>query len=238
MNKTFKLTCTAMLTALSVVANLFTIPIGQNNAISFTFVLCFVAGVYLGVIPAMAVGYLGDLIAHFIHPMGAYNWFLALSSLLFGVICALCYKLRWKKILKLLLATAVCYVVCTCFLNTFGLWLQYVVGVDTSPIGLVQFFTMDKGGIKKSFWVYLAGRAPYQLINTVVNAVIVGVLQQTHALDKLFDKLRTIQNDKTNNIVFVESSSNETKTTDASSTNPDETLVENNDDGNALPPQN
>ena len=235
MNKTFKLTCTAMLTALSVVANLFTIPIGQNNAISFTFVLCFVAGVYLGVIPAMAVGYLGDLIAHFIHPMGAYNWFLALSSLLFGVICAMCYKLKWKKILKLLLATVVCYVVCTCFLNTFGLWLQYIVGVDTSPIGLFQFFTMDKGGIKKSFWVYLAGRAPYQLINTVVNAVIVGVLQQTKALDKLFDRLRTLQTDKKNSIVSVESFASDAKATDENSEN-SATFSENNDSDNR--PQN
>ena len=197
MNKTFKLTCTAMLTALSVVANLFTITIYQSNAISFTFVMCFVAGVYLGIIPAIIVGYVGDLIAHFIHPLGAYNWFIALSSLLFGVICALCYKLKWHKLLKLLLATSVCFVVCTCFLNTFGLWLQYVVGVDPGPIGLIQFFGMDKGGIKKSFWVYLAGRAPFQVINTAVNAVIVATLQQTKALDKLFEKLRAVQAHKT-----------------------------------------
>ena len=196
MNRTFKLTCTAMLTALSVVANASTIPIGQNNVISFTFVACFVAGVYLGIVPAMVVGYVGDLIAHFIHPLGAYNWFIALSSLLFGVICALCYKLKWHKLLRLLLATVACYVVCTCFLNTFGLWLQYVVSVDPGPVGLYEFFTMDQSGIKKSFWVYLAARASYQLINTVVNAVIVGVLQQTKALDILFEKLRAVQTNK------------------------------------------
>lgn len=196
MNKTFKLTCTAMLTALSVVANIFTVPIGQNNVVSFTFVMCFVAGVYLGVVPAIVVGYVGDLLAHFIHPIGAYNWFIALSSLLLGVICALTYKIKCHKLLKLLLATLICFVVCTCFLNTFGLWLQYIVGVDPGPIGLIQFFQMDKSGIKKSFWVYLIARAPYQLINTVVNAVIVGTLQQTKALDKLFDKLCAVQTRK------------------------------------------
>lgn len=204
MNKTFKLTCTAMLTALSVAANIFTVPIGQNNVVSFTFVLCFVAGVYLGIVPAIVVGYVGDLLAHFIHPIGAYNWFIALSSLLMGVVCALAYKLKLHKLVKLAIATVICYIVCTCFLNTFGLWLQYIVGVDAGPIGLIQFFKMDKSGISKSFWVYLGVRAPYQFINTAVNAVIVATLQQTKALDKLFQRLCDIQTRKTDSADAIE----------------------------------
>lgn len=81
-------------------------------------------------------------------------------------------------------------VVCTCALNTFGLWLQIIVGVEAGPVGLVQFITMDKTGIEKSFWVYLAGRIPVQLLNWAVNAVLIATLLQTKALDKLLDKIK------------------------------------------------
>ena len=80
-------------------------------------------------------------------------------------------------------------IVCSIALNTFGLWLQIIVGVDPSPIGLLQFFGMDKGGIRKSFWVYLAGRLPFMLINWAVNGAVVAILQQSKALDKMFAQI-------------------------------------------------
>lgn len=201
MNKTYKLALTAMLTALSVVANFLTIPITTTNAISFTILFAFIAGIYLGALPAMAVGFLGDLIGHFIRPLGAYNWFMGLSYLLMGLIPALIYKLKINKTLKLIISLAIFLVVCSCGLNSFGLWLQFIVGVDPSPIGLWQFFTMDKGGIKKSFWLYLAvSRMPYLLLNMAANGVLLGIIQQTKLLDRL----------------LLKSSVNETKTTSKS----------------------
>lgn len=189
MNKTYKLALTAMLTALSIVANALTIPITPNNAISFTILIAFIAGIYLGALPAVAVGFLGDLIGHIVFPMGgAYNWFVGLSCALTGLIPALVYRLKINRILKLAISLAIYLVVCSLFLNTFGFWLQYVVGVDPSPIGLWQFFAMDKGGIKKSFWVYLGARAPFILINWIVNGILVGIIQQTKILDKLLQK--------------------------------------------------
>lgn len=185
MNKTYKLALTAMLTALSVAANFLTIPITTNNAISFTIFFAFLAGIYLGAFPAMAVGFLGDLIGHFIHPLGAYNWFMAVSYILMGLIPALIYKSKLNRLLKLIISLTVFLIVCSLGLNTFGLWLQYIVGVDPSPIGLWQFFTMDKGGIKKSFWVYLTRRAPFLLLNWAVNGILVFILQQTKLIDKL-----------------------------------------------------
>ena len=196
MNKTLKLACTAMLTAMSVAANYATVPLGQNNAISFTIVICFVAGIYLGALPAAVVGYCGDLVGHLISPHGAYNWYLALSTTLFGVICALIYKMRAHKLLKLGVAVTICFVVCSCGLNTFGLWLQYVVGVKPDVLGFVAFIKMDKSGITKSFWVYFAARAPFMALNTLVNGVIVGVLQQSKALDKLFMALKNKMDNK------------------------------------------
>lgn len=191
MNKTLKLATTAMLTSFSVLANLFTIPLTPtaSKVISFSLLFSALAGMYLGVIPAVVVGFAGDLLAHFIHPLGPYNFFVALSSTLVGLIFALVYKLKWHKIAKLALSCGVCLVVCTSFLNTFGLWLQIIVGVDPGPIGLIKFFSMDQSGIKKSFWVYLIGRLPVQLLNWAVNAVVLAMLQQTKALDRLFAKL-------------------------------------------------
>lgn len=190
MNKTYKLALTAMLTALSVVANFLTIPITTNNAVSFTIFFAFIAGIYLGAVPAMAVGFLGDLIGHFIHPLGAYNWFMGLSYLLMGLIPALIYKLKLNKVLKLIISLAIFLIVCSLGLNTFGLWLQYIVGVDPSPIGLWQFFTMEKGGIKKSFWTYLfVSRMPYLLLNLAANGILVGIIQQTKVLERLLLKV-------------------------------------------------
>lgn len=193
MNKTVKLAFTAVLTAFAVAANFATIPIAPNKFVSFTIVFSFLAGIYLGVLPAVAVGFLGDLIGHFIHPFGAYNFFVGLSCALCGLIPALVYKLKIHRLWKLVISLALFFVLGSALCNTFGLWLQIIVGVDPSPIGLFQFFAMDKGGIKKSFWLYLVGRMPTQAINLVVNGVIVGVLQQTKALDKLFEKIKLSQ---------------------------------------------
>lgn len=191
MNKTYKLTLTAMLTALSIVANALTIPITPSNAISFTIVIAFIAGIYLGALPAVTVGFVGDLIGHILFPMGAYNWFMGISCALTGLIPALIYKLKINKLWKLCISLAIYLVTCSLILNTLGFWLQFIVGVDPSPIGLWQFFTMDKGGIKKSFWLYLAGRAPFILLNWVVNGIVIGIIQQTKILDKLLLKSAT-----------------------------------------------
>ena len=190
MNKTYKLVCIAMLTALSIVANLLTIPLFGTNSMSFTIAVCFFVGIYFGALPAAVVGFTGDLIAHFILPMGAYNWFLALSTTLFGVICALIYKLHLPKLLNLGIAAVVCYVVCLCGLNTFGLWLYYCAKVPPTPSGLLKFFAMDKGGITKGFWVYLAGRAPGSAINIVINVVVVAGLVQSGVIEKLVAKVK------------------------------------------------
>ena len=188
MNKTFKLVSIAMLTALSIVANLLTIPLFGSNSMSFTIAVCFFAGIYFGALPAALVGFIGDLVAHFILPMGAYNWFIALSTTLFGVICALIYKLRLPKLAKVGITAIICYVVCLCGLNTFGLWLNYCANVPPTPLGLIKFISMDKSSVTKGFWVYLAGRAPWSAINIVANAVIVSGLQQSGVIDKLMAK--------------------------------------------------
>lgn len=186
MNRTLKISCTAMFTALSVAMNFLTLKPAPNIAFSFTITVCFLSGIYLGALPALAVGFLGDAIAHLIHPLGAYNWFIALSTALYGVICALVYKLPIKnKLIKLIFALLVAFVVCSCGLNTFGLWLQYKVGVEPGIVGLIQFLTTDIP-VDKTFWVYLYGRMPAFTLNMAFNGIVIAIAQQLKVLDKLF----------------------------------------------------
>ncbi len=193
MNKTLKLTSVAMLTALAVLANLFTIPLTPNfsRVISFTIVVTFVAGIYLGPISGLTVGFLGDLIAHFINPMGGmgYNWFIGLSCALTGLVAGLVFKLKLHRLIKLVIALVLSFVICTTLLNNFGLWLQIIVGVKPSPSGLIQFFTMDKTDIRKTFWAFTTARTPVALLNVAINGVILAVITQSKILDKLIAKL-------------------------------------------------
>ena len=199
MNRTFKLTSIAMLTALSIVTNLFTVPLSGSNSMSFTIAICFFTGIYFGILPAAVVGFTGDLIAHLILPQGSYNVFLALSTTLFGVICALVYKIKLPKLVKLIIAAVICYVVCLCAFNTFGLWMVYKAKVPPTISGLIALISMDKTQIDTSFWLYLAGRAPWSAINLVVNVVIVALLQQSGVIEKLMAKVNSKPEiDKTN----------------------------------------
>ena len=190
MNKTFRLTSIAMLTALSIVTNLFTIPLSGSNSMSFTIAICFFTGIYFGALPGAIVGFMGDLIAHLILPQGPYNVFLALSTTLFGVICALVYKIKLPKLVKLIVAAVICYAVCLCGLNTFGLWMYYKASVPPTISGLIAMLSMDKSQIDTSFWIYLAGRAPWSAINIAINIVIVALLQQSGVIEKLMTKVR------------------------------------------------
>ena len=192
MNKTFKLTSIAMLTALSIVTNYFTITLSGNNAMSFTIAICFFTGIYFGALPAAIVGFMGDLIAHFIphaFSTGPYNVFIALSTTLFGVICALVYKIKLPKLVKLIVAAVIAFVVCLCGLNTFGLWIVYKAHVPPTISGLIALISMDKTQIDTSFWVYLGLRAPWSAINMAVNVVLVAGLQQSGVIDKLMTRV-------------------------------------------------
>ena len=209
MNKTFKLTSIAMLTALSIVTNLFTIPLSGSNSMSFTIAICFFTGIYFGVLPAAIVGFMGDLIAHFIplFQTGPYNVFIAMSTTLFGVICALVYKIKLPKLVKLIVAAVICYVVCLCCLNTLGLWMYYKANVPPTFSGLITLLS-SKETIDTSFWVYLAGRAPWSAINIAINVVIVAGLAQSGVIDKLMMKMHKKDDAESENTVEDENQQN------------------------------
>ncbi|MEG2158825.1 MAG: hypothetical protein RRY18_02995, partial [Clostridia bacterium] len=87
--------------------------------------------------------------------------------ILLGVLPALIFKIpRISKYLKLALSILVCAIICTSGLNTLGLWLAF-------------------SSQTKTFWVYLAGRLPFQIIMFGVNATIMNILLATNLMPKL-----------------------------------------------------
>lgn len=161
-----------MLTALSVVANGFSIKVSVGNYLSFTYIPCFIAAIWLGAAPATAVGFLGDLIAGFVFSKGAYNILIGIASALIAFIPSVVYKLMPnKRRLALIISLFLSVVICTCGLNTFALWQMYGA----------------KSG--KTFWAYLWARLPFQLANVILNGVLIAALQESRAVDKLFDKI-------------------------------------------------
>lgn len=160
-----------IMTALAVITNIFSVTVNSGaNSISFNYVICSLAGVFFGPISGGIVGLLGDLVGCLIAPKGPFNPFIMLSSALIGVLSGLAFMIPKVNVyLKLLIAYVFIFVVCTLGFNTFGLWFYYAKG-------------------KKSFWVYLIGRAPFQAINIVINIAITYALY--FPLKKfVFDKL-------------------------------------------------
>ena len=104
------------------------------------------------------MGLLGDLIGCLIAPKGPFNPFIMVASALIGVLSGLAFKIPKVNVyFKIIIGYLLIFVVCTLGLNTFGLWFFYAQG-------------------KKSFIVYLIGRAPFQAINIAINIVITYLL--------------------------------------------------------------
>ena len=169
MSKTYKLCATALLSALSVALNALTVTVA-GNAISFTYIPCFIAAMYLGIIPAATVGFVGDLVAGILFPKGAFNLLISLASTLMGLIPGIVYAVGKKsKRLNLVISLVSVFLVCSIGINSYAVW-TFVSG---------KYAT---------YWVYLAARLPLQLLIAVINGAILAILQETSALDKLFKK--------------------------------------------------
>ncbi len=170
LNKTHKITYTAILSALSVIANIFSIQmLGTSNYLSFAYIPTFVAGIYFGIWVGGAVGLVGDILGCLILPQGAWNPIITIASMLLGVIPAVVWKLtkhaQLKTVFKLILSLTATCIVCTSGLNTLGLWLMY--------------------GNGKAYIVYLLARLPFQLIMVAVNGIILYALLSSNVLNKL-----------------------------------------------------
>lgn len=155
---TLRIAYTALLTAIGVLFNVYTINPTKELAISFISIPALIAGILLGPISGFAVGILADLIGCIIAPHGPFIIMLSISSGLFGFIPGIVFLvLRTHPHLKILISYFLSLIICTCLLNTLGLWITY-------------------NKCKVSFWVYLLPRFPWQLINSVINWILATLL--------------------------------------------------------------
>ena len=154
LTRTQRLAYVAVLTALCTVVNSFTYYPVSYIAISFVSSVCFIAGYLLGAKLGFAVGFIGDLIGGIIFPAGVYNPIIGVASGLMGMIPGLYFENSSRNAYVLTaLSFLTTLIVCTSGLNTFGLWLVYGMG-------------------KKSFFVYLWARLPFQVLVAAGNAAI------------------------------------------------------------------
>jgi len=164
---------TAMFAAISVVLNAVTIPFSiMGTAVSFNYIPCVLAGAFLGPIPGLLVGLIGDGLGVIIAPKGPWSPLITLGSAMMGLIPGLVFKI--KKIhpmLLLLISFLGIYLVTTITLTTLGLYFIYAQG-------------------KKTFWVYLVGRIPMQSLVLGINIAITYGLYL--ALEKTFFKKRRL----------------------------------------------
>lgn len=158
MKTTKQIALAGLFTSLLVIANTFTIQIiPPYFVMSLVLTISFIVGLFLGPINSFIVCILADLIGCLIHPLGPYNILVGLSSGMIGLIFGLMKKIEKPNMLTVINLYILVTLICTCFLNTMGLWLMYAVG-------------------KKTFFVYLSARLPWQLITSVINCSLSMIL--------------------------------------------------------------
>lgn len=157
-SKTFYLCSIAVLSALSFVFNAFAINVTQEISLAFTYIVPFIAGVFLGPVAGFSVGVIGDVIGCILAPKGAFMPTLTLSCGLMGVLPWLifaCFK-KIPKYLKIVLSFILVFLVCTVLINTTTFYVSF------SP--------------KADYFSYLISRNMFQIIVVAVNCGIVCLL--------------------------------------------------------------
>ena len=158
MKTTKQIALAGLFTSLLVIANTFTIQIiPPYFMMSLVLTISFIVGLFLGPIKSFIVCILADLIGCLIHPLGPYNVLVGLSSGMIGLIFGFIKKIEKPNMLTVINLYILVTLICTCFLNTMGLWLMYAVG-------------------KKTFFVYLSTRLPWQLITSAINCSLSMIL--------------------------------------------------------------
>ncbi len=159
------LSYTAVLTALSALANIFTIYLGVGNsmAVGFSYLPAFVAGAFINPLAGFLVGGLGDLIQCLIFPKGALNPIILFASAMLGFLPGAVFFTA-KKFNK----------------NTNSIWLVVIsfvltllISTNLNTLGLYLFYFAKNG---KSLFAVAMLRMPTQLINWGVNFALALIL--------------------------------------------------------------
>ncbi len=157
LKKTHKLSIIAILSALCVIANIFSFG-SDFVKFSFVSVVCFIAGFTLGPIGGLTVGFIGDFLAGIIFPLGVYNPIIALGSALFGFIPGVIFNyFKGNNIVKTVISFVICYLICSVILNTTATYFMYLYGNSAKY---------------QTVFAYLIARMPTTAITQGINLVI------------------------------------------------------------------
>ena len=147
---TEKITYTALLVAMQVIlGNVLQIPMPIKQ-FNFGFLPVAFAGCFLGVLPAMLVGALGDFFGAHLFPVGAYFFGFTVTYAAVGLIYGLALYQKnasWPRVAAACLLAAVCNL----FLNSY--WLTYF--------------------IPRGYWALVGARSLAYLIDVPVSFVVI-----------------------------------------------------------------
>ena len=133
---------TAVFAALSIVTKVFDIDIGLSNRVTFFYTVVMLAGIYMGPLCGFTAGIVGDIVGLMIVPSGPFNPFISLASGLWGLIPGLIFwylKLK-SKTLSLLVSYLASFLLATCLLTTYGLFMMYGGGNTFYAYLMIRFW--------------------------------------------------------------------------------------------------
>ena len=144
---------TAVIVALSVVCNVFTVymSFAGSNALSFTYTVCFIAGAFFGPFVGFLVGALGDLLGWVINSTGgAFNPLITLTSGLIGFIPGIVFMIakklkarfpdkKWIDPCAILVSFVIVWLICT-NLNTVIMYYFYIAGHSKKYTALGAYY--------------------------------------------------------------------------------------------------
>lgn len=173
---TFRLCCIAILSALSIVCNMYSITITADISISFTYIVGFLSGVFLGPIDGFAVGAIGDGIGCIIAPKGPYAPSVTISSALMGVLFWVIFRFckRMPVYVRIVLGYLLVFFVCSVLINTTTWYFMY--------------------SSKSNYFAYLLSRNVFQIIVVAVNCVLTCILYRP--LSVAMKKFGYVEQDK------------------------------------------
>lgn len=155
LSQSLKLATMAMFVALYVVLYAVKIPITPESRISVTFIPVALCGYLLGPVPAMLVGGIGDVVAFFLFPSGAYFPGFTVSAILSGMVygCLLYKSSGLSMRVRVVISKIIITVCINMILNTLWTAILY----------------------EKAFFVLLFSRVlknlitmPFQIIITII----------------------------------------------------------------------
>ena len=151
------LAITAMIIAVGIVLGFFTIPITESQRVGFSSLANELIALMFGPIVGSISAGIGDVVKHFMKPMGPFFPGFTISALVAGLIYGgILYK-RQITLKRVFSANLSVTIVVNMFLN--NIWLSMLYG-------------------SRTFWGHFLFRAPLQLVMVVIDTALFFILVQ------------------------------------------------------------